>query len=288
MRAIKSVILVGVLAATTVLAFAQDARSLVNDAMSAYQSKEFARSAELFDQAITKGASSQNTLYNAACSHALAGHADRALALLDQAIAKGWRDATHMAADTDLSSLHADPRWAPTLAKAKAVEEAYFKTVNGELAKITAEDQADRAVSDPEQIDWKTVSERDAKRRARVYEIIKAGQLKHADDYFNAALVLQHGDKPDDYDMAHKLAAKSAELDPNKSEARWLSAAAKDRYLWATGKPQIYGTQFKKVGEKWTIDPIDEAAVTDAERQKQGVPTLAETRKRLEQMNAKP
>lgn len=287
MRILKVAVLLAFVAATAAFGFAQDARSLVNDAMAAYQTKDFAKSADLFDQAISKGASSSTTLYNAACSHALAGHADRAFALLDEAIAHGWREAAHMSTDTDLDSLHADARWAATLAKAKAAEDTYLKTINAELAKITQEDQADRAVDDIEKIDWKAVSERDAKRRARVYEIIKAGQLKHADDYFNAALVLQHGDRPDDYDMANKLATKSAELDPNKGEARWLAAAAKDRYLWAIGKPQIYGTQFKKTGDKWTIDPIDEKAVTDDERQRQGVPTLAETRKRLDQMNAK-
>jgi hypothetical protein len=285
MRVSRVAVILAFVAATAALGLAQDARSLVNDAMAAYQGKDFAKSAELFDRAIALGVKNQVVLYNAACSHALAGHADRAFALLGEAVAAGWRDAEHMSKDADLGSLHADARWAGLLAKVRAAEETYLKTINAELAEITREDQADRAVGDPEKIDWKVVSERDAKRRARVYEIIKAGQLEHADDYFNAALVLQHGDKAEDYDMAHKLSAKSAELDPNKTEARWLAAAAKDRWLWHTGKPQIYGTQFKKVGDKWTIDPIDETAVTDEERRRQGVPTLAETRKRLEEMN---
>jgi hypothetical protein len=172
--------------------------------------------------------------------------------------------------------------------KAKAAEAAYLRTINAELAQITKEDQADRTPG-VEKIDWEAVSKRDAARRARVYEIVKAGQLEASDDYFNAALVLQHGDKPEDYEMANKLAAKAAEIDPNNRSAKWLAAAAKDRWLWATGKPQIYGTQFKKAqgSDTWTIDPIDEKAVTDEERTRQGVPTLAETRKRLEQMNAK-
>jgi tetratricopeptide (TPR) repeat protein len=265
---------------------AQDARSLVNDAMTAYQEKAYAKSAALFKDAIAKGATNPNTFYNAACSTALAGDADGAFALLDQAIARGYRDAAHMAVDTDLDPLHADERWSPALAKAKAAEEAYLKTINAELAKITSEDQADRS-TDVEKIDWEKVSKRDAERRARVKQMIEAGQLKAADDYFNAALVLQHGDTPDDYDLANKLASRAAELDPTNVSARWLAAAAKDRYLMSVGKPQIYGTQFRKVGDKWSIDPIDETAVTDAERQKQGVPTLAETRKRLDAMNAK-
>jgi hypothetical protein len=288
MRTLRVTLLLAAVAAFAAAGLAQDARSLAMDAMAAYQSKDYAKSAALFDEAIAKGAKSPQTFYNAACSHALAGHADRAFALLDEAVSRGWREAAHTAADTDLDSLHADPRWKPMLEKIQAAEAAYLKTINGELARITQEDQADRSVDDPEKIDWEKVSKRDAERRARVYEIIKAGQLKASDDYFNAALVLQHGDRPDDYDMANKLAAKAAELDPNNATARWLAAAAKDRYLWSVGKPQIYGTQFKIVDGKWTIDPIDEKAVTDEERQRQGVPTLADTRKRLDQMNAKP
>jgi len=288
MNAIRVLLLLAVAAATASLGLAQDARSLVNDAMTAYQAKDYAKSAALFKDAIAKGAANNVVFYNAACSAALAGDREGAFAFLDQAVTRGWRDASHMAADTDLDSLHGDARWAALLEKTKAAEEAYLKTINAELAKITQEDQADRTPG-VEKIDWAVVSKRDEARRARVYEIIKAGQLKASADYFNAALVLQHGDKPDDYDMANKLASKAAEIDPTNTAAKWLAAAAKDRWLWATGKPQIYGTQFKKSKETdaWSIDPIDEKAVTDEERVRQGVPTLAETRKRLDEMNAK-
>jgi hypothetical protein len=145
------------------------------------------------------------------------------------------------------------------------------------------EDQGDRSADD--KINWEVVSKRDEQRRQRVKEMLAAGEVKSKDDYFHAAMIFQHGSNPADYETAHKLALKAAELDPNFTTAKWLSAASKDRYLWSIGKPQIYGTQYKMVDDKWTLDPIDTTAVTDEERAKMGVPPLAEARKRADEMN---
>ena len=55
------------------------------------------------------------------------------------------------------------------------------------------------------------------------------------------------------------------------------------------GKPQIWGTQYKKdAGGRWTMDPIDETARTDEQRRAHRVPTLAEAKQRMEAMNRKP
>lgn len=75
------------------------------------------------------------------------------------------------------------------------------------------------------------------------------------------------------------------ELDPLNSTARWLAAASKDRYLMTLGKPQLYGTQFKKVDGKWILWEVD-PSVTDEERAKWGVPPLVEARKRAEELNS--
>jgi len=120
-----------------------------------------------------------------------------------------------------------------------------------------------------------------------VKEILAAGDVKAADDYFHAAMVLQHGQGPEDYKLAHELALKASELDADHSTARWLAAAAKDRYLHSIGEPQIYGTQFRKVDGKWTLEPIDESAVTDEERARWGVPPLASAKEREKAMNAR-
>jgi hypothetical protein len=155
--------------------------------------------------------------------------------------------------------------------------------VSDELREMYEQDQADRAGG---AIDWQTVSRRDEARRLRVRELVEADVLRSADDRYHAATVLQHGNRPDDFRIAHELCIAALELEPDHDAARWLAAAAKDRHLQSIGEPQIYGTQFRKVDGRWTLDPIDPDAVSDAERARWGVPPLAEARARAARMNA--
>jgi tetratricopeptide (TPR) repeat protein len=267
------------------LALAQDARSLARQAYDAYAAKRYAESVALFRRAIEAGGKSPETFYTAACSAALAGDRETAFAWLEEAVRRGYRDLAPMKADPDLASLRADARWAALLAKVQKNREAYLGTVNAEILEMYEQDQADRT-GPIESLNWAEVSKRDAARRERVRAMLTKGELKVGDDYFHAAMVMQHGDKPEDYALARDLASKAAELNPELRSARWLAAAAEDRYLWSIGKPQVYGTQFTKQDDgPWTIEPIDEKAVTDEERLKAGVPTLAETRARLAAMN---
>jgi len=52
-----------------------------------------------------------NAYYNLACSHALNGRADRAVAALERAIALGYRDFKWLARDPDLRALREHPRY---------------------------------------------------------------------------------------------------------------------------------------------------------------------------------
>jgi hypothetical protein len=67
-----------------------------------------------------------------------------------------------------------------------------------EVARLCAEDQADREPSEEKPIDWKLVGPRDAARLARIKELYQAGSLKTGPDFHRAALVLQHGAEPED------------------------------------------------------------------------------------------
>lgn len=158
---------------------------------------------------------------------------------------------------------------------------------NAELERLYNEDQADREEGPNADIDWRAVEKRDAERRARVREIVDKGGATTSMDYYHAAMVYQHGSKVPDYDEANRLAMKAVELDPENKEARWLAAAAKDRSLMWQGKPQLYGTQFKKVDDRWILWEVD-PTITDEERAKWGVPPLAEQKKKLEKLNAPP
>jgi len=89
---------------------------------------------------------------------------------------------------------------------------------------------------------WQKVRARDAERRRIVRQLLAAGPLENATAYKQAAFILQHGDKPGDYLLAHVLASTAlAQGDPS---ARYIAAATLDRYLQSVHQPQIYGTQY--------------------------------------------
>ena len=121
---------------------------------------------------------------------------------------------------------------------------------SAELRALYEADQADRQFSappTPEQ--WEEITARDAQRQARVYELLRADQLTVAEDFFHAAMVLQHGEKSEPILVAHVLATAAAYMGDDRG--RWLSAAALDRYLdlprfcghWVSVAPETGGTQ---------------------------------------------
>jgi hypothetical protein len=267
------------IAAAAPTASRAERRALHSKGMAAYDRKDFASCAGLLEQALDH--------YDAACCHAQAGNRDAAFAQLDLAIDDGFRDRAHLDSDTDLAPLHTDPRWQRVSARLAQKSEERRKTLNAELMRLHDEDQADRSGGSYEQIDWSKVGPRDQARRKRVDEIITAGGAKVADDYYHAAMVYQHGDRPEEIQRAHDLAVKATELDPKHGAAKWLAAAAEDRKLMYENKPQKWGTQYKKLDGKWVLWPVD-PAITDAQREEWNVPPLAEAQARAVQMNARP
>lgn len=144
---------------------------------------------------------------------------------------------------------------------------------NHELQKMYDEDQKARSSSN---IDWFILSKQDKEREKRVYEMIDAGLIKTGKDYYNSAMIFQHGNSLKASDMAVKQMRKAIELDSTIN--KWLLAAAIDRDLMRKNKPQIYGTQYVKDRDdtKWTRYTIDSTQVTDEQRKEFNVETLAE------------
>jgi hypothetical protein len=157
---------------------------------------------------------------------------------------------------------------------------------NAELAGLVTQDQADRAVGS-NKIDWNVVSQHDAARRTQALRLLDAGSLRSAEDFFNAAVIFQHGDSISDTQLALALATTSARMDPTNRYAQMLMAQAWDRILVKSGKPQWYGTQFHRspATGKWELYPTDPTAVTEAQRTAMGLPTMADTLAHLAQMN---
>ncbi len=156
------------------------------------------------------------------------------------------------------------------------------KPDNAELKKMYEEDQKARMTPN---IDWEQLTKNDSIREKRVYELIRSGQLITGKDHYHSAMIFQHGDDTTASMMAVKMMKKAIDLDSTVD--RWLLAAAIDRDLMRRDKPQIYGTQYIKMGQdaKWERYKIDSTQITDAEREYYNVETLAEQKEKERTMN---
>ena len=155
--------------------------------------------------------------------------------------------------------------------------------MNNELFSFYQADKQER-VNQPKANtpEYKAMRKRDVERRERVMEMVAANELLTAEDYYHAAWIMNHGDKYDDAENAHKLALRSSEL--GHRPARWLAAASYDRWQMYQGKPQKYGTNYIYDGIRdrlWDVDP----ATTDEERAAWDVPPIAEQLRKAEEAN---
>lgn len=140
---------------------------------------------------------------------------------------------------------------------------------NPVLIRLFAEDQADRVGGVPAD----GHDERDRTRRAKVMRLLGSGHVRSPRDYYNAAMVLQHARLVEHFHLGHVLARLSALA--GYGPAKWLAAAAMDRWLMHQGLPQHYGTQYVEDGSGfrlWEVEPD----TTDEERAEWNVPPLGE------------
>ncbi len=145
-----------------------------------------------------------------------------------------------------------------------------------------SDDPAVKALFDADQADREDMltigpqtAAKDAARRAELTQLMQAGALKSGRDYYRAAFIYQHGDRPEDYLLAHALAVTA--LAKGFSDAGSIAAATLDRYLQESGGAQIYGTQFYIPfdGDPVTQRSYNRDLLPDSARLAVGVPTLA-------------
>jgi hypothetical protein len=126
-----------------------------------------------------------------------------------------------------------------------------IQNVKSAMRKIYEEDQANR-----------NDVAGDAKRREQVRQLISEGKVQSAEDYYYAAFIFQHGQKPSDYLYAHVLAVTA--VDKGLHNAMWLSAATLDRYLHSIRQPQVFGTQFGSLYDsRDDQEPYERGIVSD-------------------------
>ena len=153
------------------------------------------------------------------------------------------------------------------------------------LAVLYAMDLEEHAAVPPVHTpDYRALRERDRERRARADAAL--GALGAASgpspvDLYHAAWLFNHGEHPAEAKRAHELARAAAER--GHAPARWLAAAAFDRWCMYEGRPQRYGTQFVPDGRRYRLWDV-EVATTDAERAAWDVPPLAAQLERAEEM----
>lgn len=265
----------------------ENSPSLREQASSAYDAKNYKLCGKLYAELAGDNKTGMPA-YDAACCFALSGDKDQAFQYLTTSLSLIQANAVRrrivpfvekLQADNDLVSLRADARWSPLLTSAQQSREKFFQSINKELYDMEEQDQADRS---GEKFDREAVWPRDKQRIDRVMELVKAGALKAEEDFYNAALILQHGKEPAEFALSHLLLQEGMRVNPGDTWLPWLSAASEDRFLWSIGRPQIWGTQSHKIDGKWTLEPLDATAVNDERRKKMDVPTLAESLKMLE------
>jgi hypothetical protein len=139
-----------------------------------------------------------------------------------------------------------------------------------EVRRLFEEDQRDRR-NISGQISQEVVA-RDRRRREKILDLYQKSALTSPEDQYRAAMILQHGETAEDYQLANELSAKAmlAGYEP----AKWLTAASEDRLLLHQGKLQRYGTQYNlRDGNIWELHPVD-PTVSDLERARYNVPPL--------------
>ena len=94
-----------------------DARALCFGAYALVEAGQPERAVEWAEQALQTRDNEPHYLYNTACVYAALGNTDRALTLLERAVELGWGDRAWIENDSDLASLHDDPRFRALLAQ---------------------------------------------------------------------------------------------------------------------------------------------------------------------------
>ena len=142
---------------------------------------------------------------------------------------------------------------------------------NAELQSMRDADQKDRE-GPIEQVNMARLTAEDLKRRTRVLELIASDVPATGRDFHNAATVLQHGGRPNDFRLGHELSVAAFAL--GDTTALWLISRSYDRLLLHLGHRQRFATQFRGV----RLLPIDTVAMNDRVRALLGGRRLVDVR----------
>jgi hypothetical protein len=162
----------------------------------------------------------------------------------------------------------------PGVASAQAVGPQYV--ISNELRAMAEADQAERRSGN-------SPAHHQRARLDRVHQVIQTNQLATPDDYYHAALLLQHSTEARDHLLAHTLATAAAFR--GHHAAKWLSATTLDRFLEWNGHKQFFGTQYvRNEAGALQAGPFDDY-LSESLRSDFAVPPLEEMQRRASEWN---
>ncbi|MFZ6798854.1 DUF6624 domain-containing protein [Undibacterium sp. Di24W] len=278
------------LASASVLA--QNYNSIIQQARSALNKKDYKTASAQFQLAFAQQQDNYADLYDAACVAALTGDRNRAFEWLDLSIESGWLNLEHLKEDSDLVSLHADPRWKKTVARLQTKlaeqEKKYDQKLKAQLEQIFYQDQnlrnqlatiAQKSGYESEQakVLWKQIDEKDALNFKAVEAILaEHGWLgpKQVGSKASEALfaVIQHADK----EARRKYVPMMREAVKEKKARADSLALMEDRIALESGEKQIYGSQLSSVDGKMALRPTEDPDHLDERRAAIGMSRIAD------------
>src|SRR5690606_16851185 len=106
--------------------------------------------------------------------------------------------------------------------------------MDAEILQLFRADCAEARGVNPGAPEYVALRSRDARRVARVMELLATGDPRSAEALHAAAWILNHGETAEEVRLGHGLALKA--LAAGHEPARWLAAATLDRSLMYEGK----------------------------------------------------
>jgi len=183
----------------------------------AYDEERYADCAHLYAQAseLASGRARASFLYGAGSCELRTGQRVKAIDAFRKAASSHISYCDDIVNDARIQrDLAGDPQWTAAMVAIKPSCESYTASIQAELREIYRADQDDRKAGahDYDKIDWSVVTPRDEARRERVKQLEAAGQLRSADDFYHAAMIMQHGDNEASYGEAFRLSSHAVSL----------------------------------------------------------------------------
>jgi hypothetical protein len=253
--------------------FAENLADLFRAAHVAYKRHQYAQCSQMYVSLINKGSKEPDAVYNAAGCFALSGDLDSAFAYIDKMCASDFVDIEGFLNESDFKPLHGDPRWTVAVNKCRSAEKNHIAHCNLRLYELYL-----ATLHSPEH--WV------AGNQAEVLRLISTKKLQSASDFLQAAVILIGNSTPEELALARSLALKAVIMNPDLVQAKAFAAVAYDRFLWSSNRAQVYGTQIRQKRDgKWTLEPLDQHAVSDEQRSAAGVSSLKIFHERIKLLN---